>query len=330
MKKKIICTLGPSSFKSSILKEFKNQNVFIYRINLSHTKIEALEKQILFLKRNKIKNICIDTEGAQIRTTKVKKKFLLKKNHIIKIGNENSLSNNRILNLYPKFNHLSCKINSIIYVGFENLVLKVIKKDKKNLYGKVIEQGYLESNKGVHFNNQIKLPALTDKDKEAIKIAKKNRISFYAMSFVNFGDDVKEMRKIIGSKTFLISKIETKNALNNLKQIANYSDALLIDRGDLSRYIPIYQIPIVQEKISIFAKKFPIPLYVATNLLESMIKNFQPTRAESHDIYSTLKQGVQGLVLAAETAIGLYPTKCVLFLKSCIKSYNKKNKNFFK
>jgi pyruvate kinase len=132
------------------------------------------------------------------------------------------------------------------------------------------------------------------------------------------------VKKIISNnKSFIISKIETRSALIDLKNIINKSDALLIDRGDLSRYVPIEEIPCAQDEIVKIAKKKKIPIYVATNLLESMIKNNQPTRAESHDIFTTLKQGVNGLVLAAETAIGINPVDCVHFLKRSISVFRK-------
>ena len=103
MKKiKIICTLGPASYKKQILNNLKKLKVDILRINLSHTKISDIKKKILYLKKNKVKNICIDTEGAQIRTTKVNKKFFLKKNKLIKISNLNYFSNDKVINLYPK------------------------------------------------------------------------------------------------------------------------------------------------------------------------------------------------------------------------------------
>ena len=130
-------------------------------------------------------------------------------------------------------------------------------------------------------------------------------------------------------KSFIISKIETKSALIDLKKIIIKSDALLIDRGDLSRYIPIEEIPVAQEKVIKIAISEKIPVYVATNLLETMIKENQPTRAESHDIFSTLKQGASGLVLAAETAVGINPVGCVKFIKKSINVYKKfKNEKF--
>ena len=322
---KIICTLGPSSFKKNVLIGLKKSSVNIFRINMSHTSLNDLKKKIVYLKKNKIQNICIDTEGAQLRTTKVKKKFLLKKNKIIKICCSDRQSNNKEINIYPKFdlNYLNKK--SKIFIGFENLCLEVKKNyNNKYLITKVLNEGFLESNKGVHISTNIKMAALTEKDIKALKIAKNNNIKHYAMSFVNHGDDVKELKKHIPFKSFIISKIETKSALQNLSKISDNSDALLIDRGDLSRYIPIEKIPVIQEAIAKYAKKNKIPLYVATNLLETMIKENNPTRAESHDIYSTIKQGVNGLVLAAETAIGKDPVNCVKFLKKCLQNFDDK------
>ena len=322
---KIICTLGPSSYNSSVLKKLKFENVNIFRINLSHTLEKDILNKINFLKKLKIKNICIDTEGAQIRTTKVKNKIYLKKNKVIIISISNKNSNHKRINFYPNFNLMSCKINTKIKIGFEGLILTVNKKNYKNntLVAKVSEPGFLDSNKGVHLNQKINLPALTEKDKYAIKLAKEKGIKFFAISFVNKSNDLDLVKKLVPRKSFIISKIETKSALIDLKKIIIKSDALLIDRGDLSRYIPIEEIPLAQEKVIKIAKSEKIPVYVATNLLETMIKENQPTRAESHDIFSTLKQGVSGLVLAAETAVGINPVGCVKFLKKSINVYKK-------
>ena len=326
MKHKIICTLGPSSLNKNTILKLKNLDVDIFRINLSHTNYSDLKSIIHFLKKLKIKNICIDTEGAQVRTTKVKNKIFYKKNQNVKIYNSEIKSTYNKINLYPKFELNSCKINTIINIGFNNLTLKVLKVSHSFLNCKVITEGYLESNKGVHFSKNIKLPPLTEKDMKSINLAMNENIKFYAMSFVNNSSDILQIRKLIGKKSFLISKIETLNSLKNLNKISKFSNALLIDRGDLSRYIEIETIPMIQEKIAKIISKKKQQLYVATNLLETMIKDKQPTRAESHDIYSTLKQGVSGLVLAAETAIGNDPVSCVIFLKKCIKNYKLKSK----
>ena len=331
MKKiKIICTLGPSSFKRSVLKQLKYEGVNIFRINLSHTNLKDISKKIDYLKKNNIKNICIDTEGAQLRTTKVKKKQFVKKSSFVKIYNKNRMSNHKNIYLYPKFNILSLRKKSKINIGFNDLQLEVKKKNilKRYLFAKVIKPGYLESKKGVHINHHVSLPSLTEKDKYALKLAREKNIKYFAVSFANKPNDIIDLKKIVGKKVFIISKIETLQEIKNLKKIANQSNALLIDRGDLSRYIPVEKIPIAQDYIIKLSKKFKKPTYVATNLLETMVKQILPTRAESNDIHATLKQGASGLVLAAETAIGSYPIDSVKFLKRCIYIFKYK-RNFF-
>ena len=330
MKKvKIICTLGPASFSKPILKLLSKEKVDIFRINLSHTNTDQIEKKIKYLKQNKIKNICIDTEGAQIRTTHTKKIYFIKKNIKIKMYNKDILSNDKKIYLYPYFDLNSLELGTKIDIGFNSLSVKVIKKNslKGYLLCKVLEEGYLDSKKGVHINSKINLPCLTEKDRYALKLAKKLKIKYYAISFVNSHNDLVMVRKITGNNSFIISKIETENAITNIDKITKKSDALLIDRGDLSRYVPIEKIPMAQEMIINKSIRLNKPTYVATNLLESMIKENQATRAESHDVYSSLKEGAKGLVLAAETAIGKNPVECVRFIKRCIKVYQRgKNK----
>ena len=327
-KTKIICTLGPTSFHKPILKLLTKEKVDIFRINLSHTNINQIKERIEYLKKNKIKNICIDTEGAQMRTTHTKKKYFIKKNSIIEIHNTNHFSDNKKIYLYPYIDLNNLKIGTNIDIGFNSLSIKVVKKKLSNgcLLCKVIKGGYLESKKGVHIHSKINLPCLTEKDKYALNLARKFKIKYYAISFVNSHKDLEEVKKITGSSSFIISKIETENAIINLDKITKNSNALLIDRGDLSRYVPIEKIPMAQEYIIEKSKKLNTPTYVATNLLENMIKETEPTRAESHDIYSTLNEGAKGLVLAAETAIGTNPVECVRFLKRCIKVFERNKK----
>ena len=337
---KVICTLGPSSFSKPILKLLSKEKVDIFRINLSHTNTEQIDKKIKYLKQNNIKNICIDTEGAQIRTTHTKKIYFIKKNSKIEIYNENNFSNNKKIYLYPYFDLNKLEVGTKIDIGFNNLSIKIIKKNplKEFVLCKVLSEGYLDSNKGVHIHSKINLPCLTLKDRYAIKLARKLKIKYYAISFVNSHKDLEEVKKITGHSSYIISKIETEDAIINLDKIIKNSDALLIDRGDLSRYVPIEKIPLAQENIINRSIKLNKPTYVATNLLESMIKNKQATRAEAHDVYSTLKEGAKGLVLAAETAIGKNPIECVRFIKKCINVYelnknkkpptNKKDNNY--
>jgi len=324
---KIICTIGPKSYKKNILQKFKKNNVNLYRINLSHTKIQSLSKKLIFFKKNKISNICIDTEGAQIRTTILKRQFL-KKNTKIIFNNKIHNKTKNIIGLYPSFNFSNIKKNSKILIGFESLCAKVIDVNKDFITAEISESGIVESNKGVHIVNQkILLPYLTLKDIKAIKIAKKMGVKFFALSFANLPNDVDKFRQLIGKKNKLITKIETSLALKNSSKIIKKSDAVLIDRGDLSRYVPLERIPVEQIRIINQGKKQSKPVYIATNLLETMIKSKYASRAESNDIFSSLMQGCSGLVLAAETAIGNYPVECVEFIKKCIKTFLKYKKN---
>ena len=331
---KLIATLGPSSLNKKVLDKLK-KDVDIFRLNMSHLSLEQLKKNLKFIKKNNIKNICIDTEGAQIRTISTTKRRYLKKNQSVMISSlSNKLQN--YINLYPNFSLKSIKVSSKIKIGFGGLILKVIKKLEKKLVCKVLNSGVLEANKGVHFDSQIKLNCLTKKDLEAIKIAKFFEVNIFALSFANSREDVKFIRSLIGKNNNFFSKIETRAGFLNRKKITKESDAILIDRGDLSRYIDISKIPLAQRILIRDVKKAGKKVYIATNLLETMINSIEPTRAESNDVFSSIESGCSGLVLAAETAIGKYPAECVEFLKKCLKaSYQQKklinnNKFFFR
>ena len=320
MKKKIkiICTLGPASLNKDFLK-FAENKISLLRLNMSHISLNNLEKKIKFIKKHTNIPICIDTEGAQIRTKVRRKKFLEFKQRI-KIANIKGA-----INLYPEFIYKQIKINDILNIGFHNLKLKVI-KIKNNILCKVISSGKLENNKGIHIENRkIKLNYLTQKDFEAIRIAKKFKIKNYALSFTNSTDDIINFNKLLKGKN-KIFKIETLKATKNFGTILKKGDDFLIDRGDLSKDIKVETIPIVQRNLFKLKKKFKDKkIFVATNLLESMLENNYPTRGEVNDIYSSLEMGADGLVLAAETAIGKYPKDAVIFLQKIIKAF-KKNK----
>ena len=216
---KIICTLGPSSFKKSILFKFKILWVNIFRINLSHTNKKDISKKIDFLRKNKIKNN-LDTEGAQIRTTIITKKKYLNKNKIIKLFNRDKNSDAKNISLFPKFDIFSLKKGIIIDIGFDNLRLKVIKKfNKKYATAKVIKPGHLESRKGVHIHKNIYIPPFTEKDEYAIKLASKKNIKYFALSFVNNHKDVVSLKKKLKRNFIIISKIETLNPIDDLKNM---------------------------------------------------------------------------------------------------------------
>jgi len=314
MKKEIFCTVGPGSLNKSFLN-FSRKNINLLRLNMSHVDIKNLPKTINFIRKYTSTPICIDTEGAQIRSKVIKNttyKKNLKLNIFQKKGN---------FKLYPPEVFYNLKKNDILDVGFEGLKIKIVKIVKEQIKCIVIEPGKLENNKGIHVvNRKFKLNFITKKDQEAIEIGKKNKIKYFALSFVNSSDDIKKFNKILKTEK-KIFKIETENAMKNIDSILKAGDNFLIDRGDLSKEIKIENIPLAQRLILKKAKKFNKKVYIATNFLESMIyKNF-PTRAEVNDIYNAIELGSAGIVLAAETAIGKYPIECVNLIKKIFRIF---------
>ena len=314
-KKEIICTLGPKSLNKNFLK-FSNKKISLLRLNMSHLTLDKLKKSINIIRKNSNVPICIDTEGAQIRT-KVKKEKFLKLGKILKIYKTGDVC------LYPEHVLDDLKIGDILNIGFSNLRIKIVKKNK-NLLCKTISSGMLENNKGVHLENRkIKLNFITKKDLQAIEIGKKFKIKNYALSFTNSVDDIIKFNKLIKGKN-KIFKIETFNAIKNFKDMLRYGNKFLIDRGDLSKDVKIENIPIVQRHLfKLKAKYKNKKIYVATNLLESMLENSYPTRGEANDIFNSMEMGASGLVLAAETAIGKHPKDTVRFLQKMIKTFSR-------
>ena len=286
---------------------------------MSHLSLSGLETSIKYIKKYTNIPICIDTEGAQIRTKIKKDKFLRLGKKIIIKKDEGDIK------LYPDSIYEKIKRNDILNIGFKNLKLKVIKK-KYNILCKVISSGKLENNKGVHLENRlIKLDYLTKKDLAAIQIRKKFNIKNYALSFTNSVEDIVKFNNLLKNKN-KIFKIETLKAVYNFKEILKKGSVFLIDRGDLSKDVKIENIPIVQRNLFKKQKNFKNKkIFIATNLLESMLDNSYPTRGEANDIFNSLEMGAAGLVLAGETAIGNHPKDAVIFLQKMIKVFKKKN-----
>ena len=244
----ILCTLGPSSLNKKFLN-FSNNKVTLLRLNMSHTKLKDLKKYINFIKKNTSVPICIDTEGAQIRITTKKQKYF-KINQVFKVYKSSG-----DMMFYPTevFNKL--KIKDELDIGFDDLSARIILKNKKYISLKTTSSGNLENNIGVHIKNRgIKLNYLTEKDVEAIKIAKSLNIKNFALSFTNTVKDIKRFNNIL-PKQNKIFKIESKLAVKNINKLLKLGNNFLIDRGDLSKAVKIGYIPIVQRKIFNSSKK---------------------------------------------------------------------------
>lgn len=313
--KKILCTIGPSSLNAEILKSLEHLNCSLFRINLSHTKIEDLKEIIQTIRKYSNVPICLDSEGAQIRTTKFSLNFQKDKIYSFK----NTL-NEFSLRPFEVIDQLD--IGDQISIDFNSVVVEVVSISKKEIKVKAISSGFCGENKAVTIMKDIEIPAFSDKDLKAFEIGSSLDIKNYALSFSSNGNNVDKIRSLVPNESFIISKIESIRGLRNLLNIIERSDAILIDRGDLSRELSLEKIPVFQKSIIKNTINLNKEAYVATNLLESMIDNPLPTRAELNDIYNTLVDGASGLVLAAETAIGKYPLQSVLIAKNLINCYN--------
>ena len=307
----LLCTLGPASLNRHVISRLEKLGASLFRINLSHTSLDAVADTIDTIRSFTDVPICLDTEGAQVRTgTFAAGAVDLHENAIIHCPVEQVIGSVERFNLTPLDIIHELTVGDFVSIDFNSALAQVIavKDDVAQL--RVLNGGKVGTNKAVTVQRDIAMPPLSDKDQAAITIGREKGVRHFALSFANHGADVDEIRRLTGDDAFIISKIESRSGLAHLEDITLKSDAILIDRGDLSRQVPIERIPAAQKAIIAKAKAVGRRVYVATNLLESMVTQPTPTRAEVNDIYNTLLDGASGLVLAAETAIGAFPIRC--------------------
>jgi len=305
-----------------IIARLEQLGVTLFRINLSHTKIKDLPNVIEFIQKRTQVPLCLDSEGAQVRTGDlISKEIHVRENSTVKVHKKHVPGDEHNFNLYPQEAVDLLEVGDFVSIDFNAVLVQVVEKDDNTATLRVLNGGKIGQNKAVTIERDVTLPALTEKDKEAFKIGREMGIKHVALSFANHASDIEEIRAIAGEDVFLISKIECKNGLLNLDEIADKSDALLIDRGDLSRQEPIERIPWLQKAIIKRSKELNRKVYVATNLLESMITSSDPTRAEVNDVTNTLIDGADGLVLAAETAVGHDPIGCASMIVKLIQQF---------
>lgn len=321
---RILVTVGPSSIKENIISTITRESIYLFRINLSHTPLEDVENTIRKIQSYTDVPVCLDSEGAQIRCRSMENgEVFFRAGGVIKIHFDEFIGDTENISFVPEYIGPQLEIGDEISVDFNSVLFEVIEKYKKYCLAKVRMGGVVGSNKAANVNKIITLKSITQKDKQAIEIGRQMNIRHFALSFANSAEDVLIMRNLIGKEASLISKIESYNGLKNLHDIINVSDEILIDRGDLSREVRLVKIPFLQRRIVSLAKSRSTPVYVATNLLESMTVNMRPTRAEINDVVSTLLMGADGLVLAAETAVGRYPLESVRRVRKLIDEYMK-------
>src|ERR671924_481067 len=321
----LLCTLGPASLNDRVFHWLEYVGASLLRINLSHTRIEDLERIVNFVQARTRLPICLDTEGAQVRTGPLADgKVTVRENRLLTAHARPVSGDQSNISFYPGYIVQKLQVGDFVSIDFNEVLSQVVEKRNDAVIIRILNGGQIGQNKAVTVQRPLEMAPLTEKDLAAVSLGRKMGIRHFALSFAHRASDVDFIRERAGAEATIISKIECLSGLDNLEAIASKSDAILIDRGDLSREVPIEQIPAAQKMIIRKAKIYGAKVYVATNLLESMTSSPTPTRAEVNDIYNTLEDGADGLVLAAETAIGQYPINCAKMVVKVIQQFQQR------
>jgi pyruvate kinase len=325
MKIKILCTLGPASLDGEVIERLAARGVDLFRINLSHTPLEAIEEIVALVRRHAAVPICLDTEGAQVRCGEMAPEVVLAEGTRVELVAEPLQGSASRLSLWPRTVFGVLEVGSLVGIDFDGVQLRIERAGRGRASALVVRGGRVRSNKGATVEPPLPLPALSDKDRAAVALGAELGLSDYALSFASSAADVAELRALAPPGAHLIAKIESRLGITNMDGIVSAADAVLIDRGDLSRDVPLEQIPYYQKAIVRRANRWHRPAYVATNLLESMVTQKLPTVAEANDIANSLLDGVHGLVLAAETAIGVDPVGAVDVVRRALGAFEAAN-----
>lgn len=313
---KLLVTLGTTSLNPDCITKMCAFNPYVFRLNMSHVQLEDLEAHIRLIQSTTSVPVCIDSEGAQIRT------------HVMHNGSVRLTTGDEVelledlregtaerFSLTPAGIAKELREGDIVRLDWHGVRIRVVSV-KPRIVGVVEEGGEVASRKAVDVNRELPLAAITPKDREALRVGREMGVTHFALSFAGTAEDIHEFRSLAGDRTTIISKIESLSALRNLAPVLQATDEALIDRGDLSRVVQLEKIPFMQMRIISMANIYQTPIFVATNLLESMILQGIPTRAELNDVVSSLLAGAKGLVLAAESAVGQHPVECVKTIRT--------------
>lgn len=324
LKLQVLCTLGPASLKRDVMERLAERGVDLFRVNLSHTPLEAVEPTINRIRETCPVPICLDTEGAQVRCGRLEAGVAVLEpgQRVRLVADHQVVGGTDRLPIRPQATFAGLGPGSTVQVDFDGVLLRVVEAYEDRAEAVVTEGGRVQSNRAVTVDPPLLLPTLTQKDRAAIEIGKACGIRHYALSFANHPDDVALVRGLLPPDSQLIAKIESVAGVRNMDGIIEAANAVVIDRGDLSREVALEQVPFFQKAIVRRANRWNRPVFVATNLLESMITNRRPTIAEANDIANTLLDGVHGLVLAAETAVGIDPVGAVDMVLRMIRAFD--------
>ena len=336
-KTKIIATLGPASNSVDVLEKMILEGVDVFRINFSHADYNDASKKISMIRKlsEKLKihiSILADLQGPKLRIGEIQENSKVKEGDLITFSSSKSFIGNskEAYMSYKKFAS-DVKVGETILLDDGKLIFKIVSTDNNDkVTARVIQGGPFKSNKGINLpNTKISLPALSKKDIEDAFFAIKHNVDWIALSFVRKKEDLIELKKLIDKhseyKIPIISKIEKPEAIKNISQIINNSDGLMVARGDLGVEIPAAEVPLIQKQLVLKAKKARIPIIIATQMMETMIKSRTATRAEVNDVANSVMDGADAVMLSGETSVGKYPIEVIKSMSSILQSVEGSN-----
>lgn len=330
-KTKIVCTIGPSSDSYEVLNALVNQGMNVARLNFSHGTHPEHKKRIDTIKklRDDIDEpiaIMLDTKGPEIRIKTFKDGMIrIEQGQDFTLTSEDVEGDETKVSVTYKDITKDLKADDRVLIDDGLVEFTVISVDEKNVYMKAVNSGELSDRKGVNLPSvKVNLPTLTEKDIEDLIFGIENDVDFIAASFIRSAKDVLEIRKILesngGDDIKIISKIENLEGVQNIDEIIDVSDGIMVARGDMGVELDEEDIPLVQKDIirkCNLKGKFVI---TATQMLDSMIRNPRPTRAEVTDVANAILDGSSAIMLSGETAAGNYPVKsCEMMRKIAVK-----------
>ena len=331
----IICTMGPATRSASVIKNLSDSGMTVARLNFSHGTIEQYEKDIALIrsvKKKKKKNIKIlgDLEGHRIRVGKLKdgKPVELKKGQKLILTNKKLIGDSKTVSIDYSGPMSDLKKGVEVFIDDGNLKLTVNSVSKDSVTTTVEIDYFLKEHKGINIPSaKLHFPEIEDHDKAHIDFAIQNKLDYIANSFVRNKSDMKYLKKIVSqeqSKCQLVAKIEDREGIDNIASILDVCDGVMVARGDMGISIPLWTVPVVQKYIIKKCRSRQKFVITATQMLESMVENPVPTRAEVSDVANAIIDGSNFVMLSAETAVGKYPEKAVAMMGNIIK-FTEKN-----
>lgn len=338
-KTKIVATVGPASNSKDMLRALVKEGVDVFRLNFSHGTHEDHQKVIDAVREINTElgtsvSLLQDLQGPKIRIQEMQPDIVIERGHELVITTRQLLGNREIVSTSYTALPRDVRTGDTILIDDGKIELKVKDVRDIDIVTEVVYGGPLKSRKGINLPfTKVSAPSLTEKDLKDLEFGLKNDIDWIALSFVRKASDIFSLREIVEkskAQSRIVAKIEKPEALSNIDEIIAATDAVMVARGDLGVEIWLEEVPMVQKMLVEKCNKAGKPVIVATQMMESMIENPRPTRAETNDVANAVMDGADALMLSAETAAGRYPLEVIRSMVRTISSVEKNPNIYFR